>query len=149
MKRKTGIILGIIVIIALIATGIAVIMGYVYGGIKVPDQRVVVHYNVCDDKVADKINDSIYSPDKLRQVVRDIEKKNHYLDDATCVATVYFYYATNNDLGRDTQKVNELYNKMKSLSDKGIYASGKLIISTNVEQLGNLRNKQTLPRNKQ
>ena len=147
MKRKTGFIIGggLAVIAAVVA---AAALGYLYGGVETPEQRALVYYNVCGNDIIDKFNGSISSPDNLKKIAGEIEKKNHYADDATCVVALYFYHTTA-DANGHSQKTDDLYNKIKNLSDKGIYASGRLKVPVNVEQLNLLRSKQSVPENKQ
>ena len=147
MKRKTGFIIGGSLAVVVIV-GSAAVLGYIYGGVKTPEQRALVYYNVCGNDIIDKFNDSMSSPDNLKKVAGEIEKKDHYADDATCVVALYFYHTTA-DANGHSQKTDDLYNKIKNLSDKGIYASGRLKVPVNVEQLNLLRSKQSVPENKQ
>lgn len=147
MKRKMGFVIGGSLAVVIIVSA-AVALGYIYGGVKTPEQRALVYYNVCGNDIIDKFNDSMSSPDNLKKVVGEIEKKNHHADDATCVVALYFYYTTA-DANGHSQKTDELYSKIKNLADKGIYASGRLKAPVNVEQLGLLRSKQSVPENKQ
>ena len=148
MKRKTGFIIGGSLAVVVIV-GSAAVLGYIYGGVKTPEQRALVYYNVCGNDIIDKFNDSMSSPDNLKKVAGEIEKKDHYADDATCVVALYFYHTTADASGSHSQKTDELYNKIKNLADKGVYASGKLKVPVNVEQLNLLRSKQSVPENKQ
>ena len=76
MKRKMGFIIGggLTVIAAVVA---AAALGYLYGGVKTPEQRALVYYNVCGNDIIDKFNGSISSPDNLKKISGEIEKKNH------------------------------------------------------------------------
>ncbi len=148
MKRKTGFIIGGSLAVVVIV-GSAAVLGYIYGGVKTPEQRALVYYNVCGNDIIDKFNDSMSSPDNLKKVAGEIEKKDHYADDATCVVALYFYHTTADASGSHSQKTDELYNKIKNLADKGVYASGRLKVPVNVEQLNLLRSKQSVPENKQ
>ncbi len=148
MKRKTGFIIGGSLAVVVIV-GSAAVLGYIYGGVKTPEQRALVYYNVCGNDIIDKFNDSMSSPDNLKKVAGEIEKKDHYADDATCVVALYFYHTTADASGSYSQKTDELYNKIKNLADKGVYASGRLKVPVNVEQLNLLRSKQSVPENKQ
>ena len=58
MKRKMGFIIGggLTVIAAVVA---AAALGYLYSGVKTPEQRALVYYNVCGNDIIDKFNGSI------------------------------------------------------------------------------------------
>jgi hypothetical protein len=74
MKRKTGFIIGggLAVIAAVVA---AAALGYLYGGVKTPEQRALVYYNVCGNDIIDKFNGSISSPDNLKKIAATITKQ--------------------------------------------------------------------------
>lgn len=139
MSKKLGVIIGLGAVALAVAAAIAtVLLGYVYIGVKQPEQTTTLRYVVCGDSEVNSFNEKMTSTDSLQSLISEVEKKSHYQDDPTCLVMAYYYYASGNT-GSDNGKVDDLYNRIRDLANSGSYASSKLSVSSSLTQLDYLK----------
>lgn len=127
-----------IAIVAL-AAGALFVLGYVYVGIKSPEQKVAVSYRVCNSEVIDqysKINAD--SPQQERQALTDVATRikaiQHNEADPTC-QTMLFFAAFRTE---DYQGMRQPMKLIQSMHDKGIYADSDLQSGYSIKMMNSL-----------
>ena len=142
-KNKAGVTLGaksriVIAIIIIGSFGGMLAIGWLYAGVKQPNERVVVSKDICNDSLVAKYNESLSDTTKLKGLVSTITSKNGSDSDASCLYMRYYYLALSNT-GSQTDELNNTYHKIATLADKGIYPSPKLQTMTSLQQMEALR----------
>lgn len=117
-KIKVSVGLATAVVVAL---AILYFTGYLYVGVKSPEQRVVVQGSVCDANLINKYNaatkifDQEDSKAAFKAVANDIEKARGYAGDPSCNFMLASTYVRLND----SAKANSAISAYKKLVDRG------------------------------
>ena len=127
-------IIGAVVILAIVVAGIALALGYAYGGVKQPHNVVSIQTEVCTDKDIDTYNKlvTVYPMNEEQQTKKaadfkavgdDIKSKADYLKDPSCVFMVYGAAVQNRD--QDDARLH--YNTLLSLFDSANYPKNTIL----------------------
>lgn len=124
-KKTKHIVMIAIPFIFLSALFVSFFLGFLYVGIKNPNQSVVIYRSVCSkDANIDKINNylsEITNGDltKTKEAIKYIKSQADYSSDPTCVeALAKFYF-----IDRDIRNLETQISEMKSLAGRGLYPS--------------------------
>jgi hypothetical protein len=126
MKKKITYLLSLVVVILLIAGLYS--LGYIYGGIKNPEQKAGVSYKVCGSELMtqfSEIDTGIAEKDYqlLKDLATRIKKINHNDEDPTC-QTMLFVAAFRME---DYQQMRQPLEKIQRLYVQGIFADSNLV----------------------
>lgn len=136
-RNKNRFLLPIIIVGGLVtALSVLVLTGFLYVGVKTPSQKVIVQTTVCSNEaMIENINEYINpvlendeaSVDYV-SIIEEIKQQKNYDNDATCaVALTYFYYRLS-----DLTEMGNYVDRLKQLSDQGVFPSNKLQLAWNV-----------------
>lgn len=141
--KGVAILFGFILLI--VATAIAaVLLGFVYAGIKAPSDVAVVRHVVCSEDVISEYNrvsaQSAVSQEDIQRIAAErtqamdkIVQLKDMQNDPTCL-----YIATQAALqSNNISRAKEYLAAMKKLSDKGLFANTSLYGMTSVQNLEN------------
>lgn len=122
MKRRivTVIFIGII-LASFISVGVLMSMGYLYAGVKKPNEIITASVHVCDANIIEKYNNYLKNGDKaeFRQAVEGFIKNDDYKEDPTCAFVAIHYYL---HISKDVNKAKELLNQLRQLAASGRYS---------------------------
>lgn len=132
--KIVGTIIGAIVVLAVVIAGIALALGYAYGGVKQPHNVVSIQTEVCSNKDIDAYNKlvTVYPMNEEQQTKKaadfkaladDFKSKANYLKDPSCVFMVYGAAVQNRD--QDGAKLH--YNTLVSLFDAANYPKNTIL----------------------
>ncbi len=127
-KKTTHLIILTVSILLIIGIIASFIVGYLYAGIKSPNQKVVVMSNICNnDSDIEKLNGYLSeqtnssNTDKSKEAIDYIKSKNNYSSDPTCVEALYkFSY-----IGRDFAALENYVKQLEDFANKGQYPSNR------------------------
>lgn len=122
-KKKFVPAILVVLVIGLIAS---LVLGFLYMGIKKPNQRVVVQASVCTgDSVIKKLNEYLSDitnngdQDKAKQAIDYVTSQQDYASDPTCVEALSLFYYVNRDFKDFAGQID----KLEGFADKGQYPS--------------------------
>ena len=134
-RRKIGLGLKIKLIIFFllliaIAGGVAAyMMGYLYGGVKKPEQEVKLDTVVCDSNIVGKYNSLAFITDtdtgraNFDSLADDIKSKPDYADDATCQTILFLHARSTNNLGA----MQNAASSIRRLNGQGVFANNDIL----------------------
>ncbi len=121
MKRRIVAVIFIGIILAsFISVGVLMSMGYLYAGVKKPNEIITASVHVCDTDIIEKYNNYLKNGDKaeFRQAVEGFTKNDYYKEDPTCAFVAIHYYLH----VKDVNKAKELLNQLRQLATSGRYS---------------------------
>lgn len=119
-----------------IVLSVLVLTGFLYIGVKMPSQKVIVWTTACsNESMIEKINtymNPVLENDEdsvdYALIVEEIKQQKNHENDATCVvALTYFYYRL-----ADVAEMGNYVDRLKQLSDQGVFPSNKLGLAWNI-----------------
>lgn len=116
--KKLGALLPTILIVAVIVIGAALAAaGFVYVGLKRPEQRVTISTVLCGDDVVKAYNDAIdgKNSEKIKGIINSFTKGD-YKKDPTCVYIALYY---NTFIDRNAEKAEEMLGVLGDLNRLG------------------------------
>lgn len=137
MSKKLGWILFGVTALLLLVGVVAVVTGNAYIGFKRTNQIAVVQSKkVCDNGIVDRYNGlyDIQEPEKRAElfngIVRDIESKKDFENDATCDFIITKYYLSQRDIDKAAQYLKLLE---KSIDEgNAVYPRTNELVATSV-----------------
>lgn len=137
MSKKKWWVVGSVLVVLVAVKVTALVLGYLYVGVKSPHQRVVVTGAVCSNEYVDQYNAALRNDtaDKttaaLQESIQRIVSTSGYRDDPTCAYMLTEAYMRVND----AEKTNEFAGVITKLVEQGQHPTPRISNLQSIEAL--------------